>query len=113
MPDPAIQRGVVSFHGGLDAAEDFTAVPGAVSAKVLALHGAADPYVPAEQVMAFEKEMTDAGADWQLVSSGSAVHAFTQREAGDDASKGAAYNAAADWRSWQAMKVFFSELFGS
>lgn len=72
--------GVVSFHGGLDAAEDFTAVPAAVSAKVLALHGAADPYVPAEQVMAFEKEMTDAGADR---------------------------------RSWQAMKVFFSELFGS
>ena len=103
--------GVVSFHGGLDAVEGFSALPGKVSAKVLVLHGAADPHVPAAQVDAFAKEMTAAKADWQMVSYGDAVHAFTQREAGDDPAKGAAYNAAADRRSWEAMKVFFIEIF--
>jgi dienelactone hydrolase len=49
--------------------------------------------------------------DWQLVNYGDAVHAFTNPDAGTDNSKGAAYNAAADRRSWQAMQAFFSELF--
>lgn len=40
-----------------------------------------------------------------------AVHAFTQKSAGDDPSKGAAYNANADKRSWEAMKTFFNEIF--
>jgi dienelactone hydrolase len=104
--------GVVSFHGGLDAAEGMEAKAGNVSSKVLVLHGAADPYVPAAQVEAFQKEMTAAKADWQMASYGGAVHAFTQKEAGDDASKGAAYQAAADARSWEAMKAFFGEIFG-
>jgi dienelactone hydrolase len=104
--------GVVSFHGGLDAAADMTAPKGGVKAKVLVLHGAVDPYVPREQVAAFEDEMTAAGADWQLVSYGGAVHSFTHKEAGDDPSKGAAYDEKADRRSWQAMKSFFAEIFG-
>lgn len=103
--------GVVSFHGGLDGAEGMTAGEGKIPAKVLVLHGAVDPYVPAEQVAAFEKEMTDAKADWQLVAYGGAVHSFTHKEAGDDPSRGAAYHEAADRRSWEAMKVFFGELF--
>lgn len=103
--------GVVSFHGGLDAAEDMAAAAGKIPAKVLVLHGADDPFVPAAQIAAFQKEMTDAKADWQMVSYGGAVHAFTQKEAGDDNSKGAAYNEAADRRSWVAMQAFFAELF--
>jgi len=39
------------------------------------------------------------------------VHAFTQKEAGNDNSKGAAYNEAAAVRSWRHMKDFFTELF--
>jgi dienelactone hydrolase len=103
--------GVVSFHGGLAAADGFTAKTGGVPAKVLVLHGAADPFVPAAEVAGFEAEMTAAKADWQLVSYGGAVHSFTHREAGDDPSKGAAYDENADRRSWQAMKTFFSEIF--
>lgn len=105
-------KGVVSFHGGLDAGEGLAAKAGVVSAKILVLHGAADPHVPAEQVAAFEKEMNEAKADWQLNAYSGAVHAFTQKAAGDDPSKGAAYQEAADRRSWAAMKVFFAELFG-
>ena len=101
--------GVVSFHGGLNtpAPEDAKQVKG----KVLALHGADDPYVPPAEVAAFEEEMRKAKVDWQLVGYGGAVHSFTMKEAGNDNSKGAAYNEKADQRSWEAMKVFFAEIF--
>jgi dienelactone hydrolase len=103
--------GVVSFHGGLDSAAGLAAKPGNIKAKVLVLHGADDPYAPAAQVTAFQKEFTDAKADWQLVLYSGAVHSFTHQEAGNDATKGAAYNESADRRSWDAMKTFFAELF--
>jgi dienelactone hydrolase len=101
--------GVVSFHGGLDTPTPADAKH--IKCKVLALHGADDPYVPPAQVAAFEKEMTDAGVDWQLIKYSGAVHAFTNPEAGNDNSKGAAYNERADQRSWEAMKLFFAEIF--
>ncbi|MCW8132445.1 MAG: dienelactone hydrolase family protein [Planctomycetota bacterium] len=101
--------GVVSFHGGL--ATTKPAEAGKLKAKVLVLHGADDPHVPSEQVLAFEKEMRDAKADWSLVAYGNAVHAFTNPGAGNDNSKGAAYNEKADLRSWDAMKAFFAEIF--
>lgn len=104
--------GVVSFHGSLDAAEGKAAEKGGVKAKVLVLHGAEDPNVPPAQVEALGKELRDAGADWQVVAYGGAVHAFTQKMAGNDNSKGAAYNEKADKRSWEAMKAFFAEIFG-
>ncbi len=104
--------GVVSFHGSLDAAEGLAASKDGVKAKVLVCHGAIDPHVPPAQVQAFEKEMADAGVDWQLASYGGAVHSFTQKMAGDDPSKGSAYDEKADKRSWAAMKIFFDEIFG-
>jgi len=103
--------GVVSFHGGLGAAEGMTADKDTLKARILVCHGADDPYVPAAEVAAFEKEMREANADWQLIAYGNAVHAFTQKMAGDDNSKGAAYHEKADQRSWQAMKQFFAEIF--
>jgi dienelactone hydrolase len=101
--------GVVSFHGGLNTPTPDDAKQ--IKGKVLALHGAEDPFVPPAEVAAFEEEMRKAGADWQLVAYGGAVHSFTMREAGHDNSKGAAYNAKADQRSWEAMKAFFAEIF--
>jgi dienelactone hydrolase len=78
---------------------------------VLALHGADDPFVPAEQVAAFETEMRQAGVDWQLIKYSGAVHGFAVPASGNDNSKGAAYNERADKRSWEAMKLFFAEIF--
>jgi len=101
--------GVVSFHGGLDAT--LPVEPKEKKAKVLVLHGADDPFVPTEQVAAFMKEFTAAKFDWQMVHYSGAVHSFTQKEAGTDPSKGSAYEAKADGRSWEAMKEFFRELF--
>ena len=103
--------GVVSFHGGLGTAPGMGAKEASLKAKVLCLHGAIDPYVPDEEVAAFQEEMTAAKADWQMVSYGGAVHAFTQKSAGDDTSKGAAYDAKADARSWKDMQQFFTEIF--
>jgi len=102
-------RGVVSFHGGLGTPEP--AGPGDIKCKVLALHGADDPFVSAEENAKFQAEMRKSGADWQMVSYGGAVHAFTDWNAGTDNSKGAAYNERADKRSWLEMKRFLAEVF--
>jgi dienelactone hydrolase len=99
--------GVVSFHGGLGAA----GMSKPIKAKVLALHGADDPFVPPDEVKAFEDEMRKARVDWQLVAYGNSVHSFTDWNAGSDNSKGSAYNEKADKRSWEAMKQFFAEVF--
>lgn len=101
--------GVVSFHGGLDSPTPQDAKN--IHAKVLVLHGADDPHVKPAEVSAFEQEMRDGGADWQLIAYGGAVHSFTNPASGSDNSKGVAYNAAADARSWNAMQQFFNELF--
>lgn len=103
--------GVVSFHGGLSSKEGMSAAVGGVKAKILVLHGADDPNVPAPEVSAFQEEMRKAKADWQFVAYSGTVHAFTEKEVGNDNSKGAAYNAQSDARSWQAMKDFFTEIF--
>ena len=58
-----------------------------------------------------DSAMTKTGVDWQLISYGGAVHAFTDSGAGNDPSRGAAYNEKADKRSWHAMKSFFAEIF--
>jgi len=101
-------KGVASFHGALDT--PMPAASGVLKAKVLVLHGADDASVnPA--VPGFMDEMRKAGADWQFVSYGGAVHSFTVPEAGDDPKKGAAYNAAADKRSWEGLKDFLAEIF--
>jgi dienelactone hydrolase len=100
--------GVVSFHGGLDSP---TPADGKnIKAKVLVLHGADDPFVPAKDLEAFTKELNDAKVDWQMTCYSGAVHAFTQKEAGNDNSRGAAYNEKADHRSWAAMKTFLDEV---
>jgi dienelactone hydrolase len=104
-------RGVVSFHGGLDSQP--LASGATIKAKVLALCGADDPFEPAADMAAFEQQMRENNVDYQIVKYGHAVHAFT--DAGVDALHldGARYNAAADHRSWQAMRDFFAELFAA
>ena len=101
--------GVVSFHGNLDTPNPADAKN--ITAKVLVLHGASDPFVPEAQVNAFNKEMNDAGVDWQLIAYGGVVHSFTNPKAGNDKSKGSAFDAVADQRSFAAMKQFFGEIF--
>jgi dienelactone hydrolase len=102
--------GVVSFHGSLNTPDPADAKN--IKAKVLVCHGAADPHVKSDEVRDFVDEMEAAAVDYQLIMYAGAVHAFTQKGAGNDPSRGAAYNAAADRRSWRHMQEFFGELFG-
>ncbi len=102
-------RGVVSIHGGVVPSEASRAPK--ILARVLALHGADDPYVPGDQVQAFQEEMRTRGVDWQMVYYGGAVHSFTNEGAGSDPAQGIAYNSLATARAWRAMLDFFGELF--
>lgn len=104
-------KGAISFHGGL--ATKAPAKPGTITAPIQVHHGADDPYVPHEEVHNFMKEMNAADADWELTQYANAVHSFTQKEAGNDPSKGAAYNEKADKRSWQSALDFLKEIFAS
>jgi dienelactone hydrolase len=99
-------KAVVTFHGGLEG--NTLDNPKTLSAKILVLHGDADPLVPPETVAAFKTEMNAKQVDWQLHAYSHTVHAFTRPGANDPAF-GAVYNATADRRSWQAMLNFFAE----
>ncbi|PWA07355.1 dienelactone hydrolase family protein [Flavobacterium psychrotolerans] len=101
-------KGVVSFHGGLG--KDSARITENLSAKVLVCHGADDPYESSEEIAAFQKEMRDAKADWQMIYYANAVHSFTNPESGTDNSKGAAYNEKAAKRSWEHLLVFLKEV---
>jgi dienelactone hydrolase len=101
-------NGIVSFHGGLDSP---TPADGRnIKCPLLACHGADDPFEKPEDLAAFESEMRDAKVDWRLIMYGGAVHAFTQPNPGF-VNPGAKYNAKADKRSWEDMKMFFAEIF--
>ncbi len=102
-------RGVVSFHGGLDARPVTDGKK--MTAPVLALCGAADPFEKPADMTAFTQQMHDNGVDLQVVEYPGAQHAFT--DAGVDALHvpGAKYNAAADHQSWFAMKAFLRKIF--
>lgn len=100
--------GVVSFHG-------LFAPPGntegnSIRARVLALHGWDDPMATPENALALATELTSAGADWQLHAYGNTMHAFTN-PAANDMEMGTVYDAAADRRSWTAMRNFLDEIF--
>jgi dienelactone hydrolase len=101
-------KGVVSFHGLLGAPGNTQG--NAIKAKILALHGHDDPMGPVEQVLAFQQEMTKAGADWQFHTFGHTMHAFTNPVA-NNPDFGTVYQPDADRRSWLAMESFFTEIF--
>ena len=97
--------GVASFHGRL---KGSGLSPHAIKAKVLVQHGADDPMAPPDDVLAFQKEMDAAGADWQIHIHGHAKHAFAVPGAKND-ELGLQYNADADRRSWQCTVAFLAE----
>jgi len=100
--------GVVSVHGSLEttaAAEAAT-----ITSRILVCHGALDPHAPASQVAGFVDEMNRAGADYQLIVYGGAMHGFTH-EAAVQPVNGVAYHALSDTRSSRAIQQFFQEIF--
>ena len=102
-------QAAISVHGGLDSPEPDLGKN--IRARVLVLHGADDPFVAKDDLSAFETEMMKNQIDWQLVKFGGAVHSFTDKSAGTDNSRGAAYNERADKRSWVLVKGVLQEVF--
>jgi dienelactone hydrolase len=102
-------KGVVSFHGGLSSPTPRDARK--IKAKILVLHGAADPFVKADEVAAFEKEMRRAKVNYRLIKYPGAMHGFTNPD-NKNVPPGALYNEAADKASWTEMQKFFKEIFG-
>jgi dienelactone hydrolase len=103
--------GVVSFHGGLQV---VTPDKAKLKANVLVCHGGADPFVPAEQVAQFRKQMDSIGAKYTFKVYDGATHAFSNPDAtamGEKFKIPIAYNAAADTASWNDMKTFFGTIF--
>ncbi|MFZ4715593.1 MAG: dienelactone hydrolase family protein [Bacteriovoracaceae bacterium] len=102
-------KGIVSFHGGL-ASPNLTDAQN-IKGKVLVLNGGDDPFVKKEEVDTFVDSMKKGKVDYQFVAFANTVHSFTNKAAGNDNSKGAAYNEQSDKRSWEEMKDFFNEIF--
>ena len=103
-------KGIVSFHGGLSSPTPQDAKN--IKARVLALHGAADPFVKEDEVAAFEKEMSNAQVNYRLIKYPGAMHGFTNPD-NQNVPPGALYNKAADKASWIEMQKFFKEIFTS
>jgi len=99
--------GVATFHGNL--ATKLPAAKGAVKAKVLVMNGGDDTYVPQAQITGFQDEMRQAGADWQFVNFGGAVHCFAEPD--EKTPGGCLYNENAYRRSMLMMRNFFAEVF--
>jgi dienelactone hydrolase len=104
-------NGVVSFHGGL-----ATVPPqkGLTKAQILVCHGAVDPFVPAQDVATFKRQLDSLSIPYTFKEYANATHAFTNPASTANGKKfnmPIAYNAAADTASWNDMRTFFGEIF--
>lgn len=99
-------RATAGFHTSL-----MTKLPGrsgTLQGSILVCIGSDDPFITAADRAAFEAEMGEAGAEWELQVYGNTVHSFTNpsadRQHKPDAIR---YSGTADRRSWQAMLSLF------
>ena len=97
--------GVISVHGSLETATP--AGPGEVKASSSSVTVLWTRTFRPTKVTEFIEEMNAAGADYQLIVYGGATHGFTHDVGAQ--SPGAAYHAASDRRSSQAIKTFLAE----
>ncbi|WP_245559045.1 dienelactone hydrolase family protein [Arenimonas oryziterrae] len=100
-------KGVATFHGNLST--KMPATKGALKAPVLVMNGGDDKYVSQESIVAFQEEMRSAGADWQFVSFGGAVHCFAEPD--EKGPGGCMYHAPSYRRSVRLMHEFFGDVF--
>jgi dienelactone hydrolase len=102
-----------SMHGNLATSAPMEA--GKFDGKIFVATGAADPFVPPEQVAAFRKEMESAGAKFDIVEYAGAQHAFTNPDAdraGKEYKLPLAYSPEADKESWEKFSAELSAAFG-
>ena len=98
-------RGDFSIHGVFYRPELGAQPP--IKAKILVLHGWDDPLATPDDVLGLTRELTEAGADWQLHAYGHTVHGFTNPDA--DVAGRVVYSASADARANAALSYFLAE----
>jgi dienelactone hydrolase len=101
-------QGVISLHGMLNTS--LRAEPGKIKAKILVLHGDADPLVPLSEISAFVNEMRAAEADWEINTYGNAKHSFTGEGIIGKPGPEAGLHSQSERRSWQATLQFLHEV---
>jgi dienelactone hydrolase len=106
----AVIGGAVSLHGILSA--PMPAPPNSIQAKILVLHGDADPLVPLTEVTAFVEEMRAARANWEVNTYGDAKHSFTGEGVAIGTGPEASLHPQSENRSWQATLHFLKEVLG-
>jgi dienelactone hydrolase len=100
---------IVTLHGALGS--KLKAQKG-VKPRILVLTGADDPMIGKEAVEGFKKEMTEAGARFEVVSLPGAMHSFTNPDADKAGVPGLKYSEKADHDSWEALVKLLKETFG-
>lgn len=107
-------KGAVTFHAALGNPYDLHVQPieiaSSIPASILMLQGYKDALAPEGELRKLEKELTQAGADWQMVIYGNAMHAFTNPKA-NMPEHSLQYHELTAERAWLAMKNFLSEIF--
>jgi dienelactone hydrolase len=101
-------KAVVIFHGALDSPTPSDGRN--IKAKILAFHGAEDPYINPAEFAGFVAEMKTYSVSHKLIKYPGVGHNFTIQV--KDKSKPTEYNAEADRRSWNQMKQFLSQTIG-
>lgn len=101
---------VVSFHGDLVSP---TLEPDSrnITASVLVLHGADDPFVPPSHVMRFTQAMDATEVDYTFVSFANTVHSFTDPYANMPGK--AEFDADANRRAFAIMQWYVDDMFAA
>ena len=103
---PVGLRASVSVHGAFSPPPNATRQP--ITTSILLLHGWDDPVAPPDSVLSIARELSEAGADWQLHAYGHAQHAFTF-EGANAPESGVVYYPRAAARAWAALATFLKE----
>jgi dienelactone hydrolase len=102
--------GIASFHGVLTPPGNTEGFQ--VKTKVIVFHGWEDPFAPPEDLVALGRELTTAGADWQVHVYGKTMHAFMMPTA-NNPEAGLMYNGDSARRALSSLKSFLLESLGS
>ena len=101
-------QGIVSFHGVYDQPPERH--EDQIRSSILILHGWDDPLGTPEQTLELARELTERGADWQILAFGNTGHSFTN-PAARMPEQGLVYNQRSNDRAWLAMTNFLAEIF--
>lgn len=104
-------EGVAAFHSGVQ----LPVMPNEeLTAEVLVMNGAEDPFISEESIETFKTEMDSLNVDYKYEPLPEAVHAYSNPDAdslGQKFNLPLAYNAKADSTSWAELEVFLARVF--